>query len=203
MPTLHGTLQDSKVEDFRQEAESVLLHKSPQRAIHEAFHEMRRRLQDYSRRQVGAIKNKPKLSEGQVTEIFRDEGHGFLKTSLMATSEALCVPDRFPGPGPGAWTGPPLQLGSIAGLRVDRGVGDQAGGNALNRRAHNNPASIAKNVSRSMRGYLIVSSLLGGAISVVGVWMAGAFGFVPGPSIILLGVSLFLVSLVIGRKKGM
>jgi ABC-type Mn2+/Zn2+ transport system permease subunit len=66
-----------------------------------------------------------------------------------------------------------------------------------------NPASIAKNVSRSMRSYLIVSSLLGGAISVVGVWMAGAFGFVPGPSIILLGISLFLVSLVIGRKKAM
>jgi hypothetical protein len=43
-PTLHGTLQDSKVEDFRQEAESVLLPESPQRAIHEAFHEMRRRL---------------------------------------------------------------------------------------------------------------------------------------------------------------
>lgn len=65
------------------------------------------------------------------------------------------------------------------------------------------PASIAKNVSRSMRGYVIVSSLLGGAISVVGVWMADAFGFVPGPAIILLGVSLFLLSLVIGRKKAM
>ena len=65
------------------------------------------------------------------------------------------------------------------------------------------PASIAKNVSRSMRGYVIVSSLLGGAISVAGVWMADAFGFVPGPAIILLGVSLFLLSLVIGRKKAM
>jgi ABC-type Mn2+/Zn2+ transport system permease subunit len=54
-----------------------------------------------------------------------------------------------------------------------------------------------------MRGYVIVSSLLGGAISVAGVWMAGAFGFVPGPSIILLGVSLFLVSGVIGRKNAM
>ena len=56
----------------------MLLKGSPQRAIHEAFHEMRRRLQDYSRRQVGAIKNKAKLSEEQVTEIFPDEGHGFL-----------------------------------------------------------------------------------------------------------------------------
>ena len=80
-PTLHGTLQDIKTEDSRQEAESVLLHKSPQRAIHEAFHEMRRRLQDYSRRQEGAVKNKPKLSDGQVKEIFPNEGYGFLETT--------------------------------------------------------------------------------------------------------------------------
>ena len=80
-PTLHGTLQDTKTEASRQEAEAVLLHKNPQRAIHEAFHEMRRQLQDYSRRQVGAVKNKPKLSEGQVKEIFLNEGHGFLETA--------------------------------------------------------------------------------------------------------------------------
>ncbi len=50
MPTLHGTLQDIKTEDSGQEADSVLAHKSPQVAIHKAFHVMRRRLQDYSRR---------------------------------------------------------------------------------------------------------------------------------------------------------
>ena len=32
-PTLHGALQDAKVEKSRREAESVLLHKSPERAI--------------------------------------------------------------------------------------------------------------------------------------------------------------------------
>jgi ribosome-associated translation inhibitor RaiA len=56
-PTLHGTLQDMKAEQSRRETESVLTHKSPQRAIHEAFHEMRRRLQDYSRKQEGAVKS--------------------------------------------------------------------------------------------------------------------------------------------------
>lgn len=81
MPVLHGTLQDLKTEDSRQEAESVLAHKSPQRAIHEAFHEMRRRLQDYSRRQEGVVKNKPKLSEGEVKEILPNEGYGFLQTT--------------------------------------------------------------------------------------------------------------------------
>jgi cold shock CspA family protein/ribosome-associated translation inhibitor RaiA len=81
MPSLHGTLQDIKVEDSRQEAESVLVHKSPQRAIHEAFHEMRRRLQDYSRRQEGAVKSIQKMAEGTVKEIFPNEGCGFLETT--------------------------------------------------------------------------------------------------------------------------
>jgi zinc transport system permease protein len=63
------------------------------------------------------------------------------------------------------------------------------------------PASIAKNLSRSMRAYIVVSAVLGGAISTIGVWIAGAFHLLPGPSIILLGVGLFLVSLVVGRKR--
>ena len=63
------------------------------------------------------------------------------------------------------------------------------------------PASIAKSFSRSMRQYVITSSLLGGAVAVAGVWIAETFRFLPGPSIILLGVSLFLLSLPAGRKK--
>jgi ABC-type Mn2+/Zn2+ transport system permease subunit len=63
------------------------------------------------------------------------------------------------------------------------------------------PASIAKNVSPSMRVYLVVSAVLGGAISVVGVFLAEAFGYPPGPSIVLLGVAVFLLSLVVGPKK--
>jgi ABC-type Mn2+/Zn2+ transport system permease subunit len=62
------------------------------------------------------------------------------------------------------------------------------------------PAAVAKNVSRSMRGYVILSALLG-AISVGGMWMADALGLLPGPSIILFGVALFLLSLVAGRKR--
>jgi cold shock CspA family protein/ribosome-associated translation inhibitor RaiA len=80
-PTLHGTLQDIKTEKSGKEAESVLEHKSPQGAIHEAFHEMRRRLQDYSRKQVGFVKNIQKMGEGTVKEVFPDEGYGFLETT--------------------------------------------------------------------------------------------------------------------------
>jgi len=80
-PTLHGALQDTKAEKSRQEAESVLLHKTPQRAIHEAFHEMRRRLQDYARRQDGFVKSTSKLAEAEVKEVFPDQGYGFLETA--------------------------------------------------------------------------------------------------------------------------
>jgi cold shock CspA family protein/ribosome-associated translation inhibitor RaiA len=81
MPTLHGALQDAKADKSRKEAASVLLHKTPQRAIHEAFHEMRRRLQDYSRRQVGFVKSPQKMAQGAVKEIFPDQGYGFLETA--------------------------------------------------------------------------------------------------------------------------
>ena len=63
------------------------------------------------------------------------------------------------------------------------------------------PAAVAKNVSRSMRSYIMLSSLLGGAISVGGMWMAEALRFLPGPSIILFGMGMFLLSLAFGRKK--
>jgi zinc transport system permease protein len=63
------------------------------------------------------------------------------------------------------------------------------------------PAAVAKNVSRSMRGYVILSALLGGVISVGGMWVAEALRFLPGPSIILFGVGLFLLSLTVGRKS--
>jgi ABC-type Mn2+/Zn2+ transport system permease subunit len=63
------------------------------------------------------------------------------------------------------------------------------------------PAAVAKNVARSMRGYVVVSALLGGAISVGGMWMADAFRLLPGPSIVLFGVGLFVLSLIIGLKR--
>lgn len=47
----------------------------------------------------------------------------------------------------------------------------------------------------------MLSALLGGAISVGGMWIAEALRFLPGPSIILFGMGLFLVSLACGRKK--
>ena len=62
------------------------------------------------------------------------------------------------------------------------------------------PASIAKNISRSMSGYIIISALFGGFTSLFGVTLASKMGFLPGPTIILLGIGLFAVSLFFTRK---
>lgn len=61
------------------------------------------------------------------------------------------------------------------------------------------PASIAKNTTRSMSGYMMLSAILGSAISVIGVLLASFFGFLPGPTIILTGIVLFITSLLICR----
>ncbi|HWE50687.1 MAG TPA: metal ABC transporter permease [Bryobacteraceae bacterium] len=63
------------------------------------------------------------------------------------------------------------------------------------------PAAIARNVSRSMRAYLIISALLGGVVAVGGMWMADSLRLLPGPSIILFGVGAFVASLAIRRQK--
>ena len=62
------------------------------------------------------------------------------------------------------------------------------------------PASISKNISRSMTGYIVMSALLGGLISFFGVVFASRMGFIPGPTIIILGVGLFAVSLFFVKK---
>lgn len=62
------------------------------------------------------------------------------------------------------------------------------------------PAAIAKNVARSMKGYIILSALLGGGVSFFGVILANYFKLLPGPTIILFGVGLFVISLTLVKK---
>ena len=80
LPSLHGTLKDTQETRSRREAASVLAHKTPKRAIHEAFEEMARRLQDYTRRQNGSVKSRQRMQEATVKEILPGEGYGFLET---------------------------------------------------------------------------------------------------------------------------
>jgi len=80
IPSLHGTLEDMQTQKSRCEAKSVLVHKNPKRAIHEAFQEMGRQLQDYARRQEGVVKAKQGMQDAVVKEILPEEGYGFLET---------------------------------------------------------------------------------------------------------------------------
>ena len=57
------------------------------------------------------------------------------------------------------------------------------------------PASIAKNICRTMRGYMVASTLLGGVIATAGVIGAASLRLLPGPTIVLFGATLFLLSL--------
>lgn len=63
------------------------------------------------------------------------------------------------------------------------------------------PAAVAKNLSRSMGGYMILSSIIGGGVAVVGVLISANIGFLPGPMIILSGSFLFLASLFFVKKN--
>lgn len=51
-----------------------------------------------------------------------------------------------------------------------------------------------------MKGFIVASIFLGGSISVTGLFIAETFSFLPGPSIILFGIALFLISLVFPRS---
>jgi len=57
------------------------------------------------------------------------------------------------------------------------------------------PASVAKNFSRSVAAYMVASVLLGSLSAVTGVVISKEVGLLPGPTIILFGVVLFVGSL--------
>lgn len=99
VPSLHGTLEDLQTQKSRREARSVLSHKTPKRAIHEAFQEMARRLQDYARRQNGVVKTKQRIEEGVVKEILPEDGFGFLETDdgrEIYFNQASVLASHFP-----------------------------------------------------------------------------------------------------------
>jgi len=81
-PTLHAGLQDIDVERKTKESEPHRERRDARRAIHEAFHEMRRRLQDYVRVQKPReqAKEREGLLIGKVIRLSPDEGFGFLET---------------------------------------------------------------------------------------------------------------------------
>lgn len=63
------------------------------------------------------------------------------------------------------------------------------------------PAAVARNCTRSMRSYLVLATIMGSVTAVVGVIAAQYFGILPGPTIILFGVALFVMSLLVRRDR--
>jgi cold shock CspA family protein len=67
------------VQSTRKQDEPDRVHKYPAVAIRDAFDVARRRLQDYVRRQRGAVKLHVPSPEGRVARLFPSEGYGFLE----------------------------------------------------------------------------------------------------------------------------
>jgi ABC-type Mn2+/Zn2+ transport system permease subunit len=57
------------------------------------------------------------------------------------------------------------------------------------------PASVARNLTVSAKRYIIMSTIIGGAMSTLGTIIAYRFGWIPGPTIVPLGSALFILSL--------
>ncbi len=80
-PTRRGTARQSGELGMRKHLEIREPHKGIRMAIHEAFKEAGRRLQDYARRQRGDVKSIDVLPRARVTQLFPDKDSGFLITA--------------------------------------------------------------------------------------------------------------------------
>ena len=61
------------------------------------------------------------------------------------------------------------------------------------------PASVARNSAFSFKQYMLASSAAGAVIAAIGAIAAHWFGWLPGPTIVLLGSGLFVLSLAFSR----
>jgi len=80
-PSLHATAKDTADERASKKMELRPERKNPARAVHDAFGEMRRRLQDYARKQRGDTKTSEEPQEAaRVVQLVPDENYGFCAT---------------------------------------------------------------------------------------------------------------------------
>ena len=79
-PSLHSRQQDVQEEEFTKDREIERSHKHLQVAIREAFDTMRRKLQDYARRQRQDVKTHDGKPRGRVCRLYPDDGYGYIET---------------------------------------------------------------------------------------------------------------------------
>jgi cold shock CspA family protein/ribosome-associated translation inhibitor RaiA len=80
-PVRHSALERMEVANGQKELEVDAPHKDLYVAIRDAFAAARRRLQDYARRQRGAVKVHDVVPQARVLKLFPEEGYGFLETA--------------------------------------------------------------------------------------------------------------------------
>lgn len=78
-PSLHRRLKDVEEDAHRKEAEIESVHRYAAVAIREAFDAARRRLEDFAREQRGAVKTHDIPAHGEVVEISKADGYGFIQ----------------------------------------------------------------------------------------------------------------------------
>jgi cold shock CspA family protein len=79
-PSLHGSTQQTETEKRRKQQEIAAPHKDIYVAIRDAFKATRRQLQDYARKQSGAVKHHEPAPHARVSRLFPEEGYGYLET---------------------------------------------------------------------------------------------------------------------------
>jgi len=80
-PSLHDSIQQTEIEKRKKEQEIAAPHKDIYVAIRDAFKATRRQLQDYARKQSGAVKHHEPAPHARVSRLFPEEGYGYLETS--------------------------------------------------------------------------------------------------------------------------
>ncbi|MGH9854357.1 MAG: cold shock domain-containing protein, partial [Blastocatellia bacterium] len=79
-PSLHGSIQQIETEKRRKGQEIAAPHKDIYVAIRDAFKATRRQLQDYARKQGGAVKHHKLAPHARVSRLFPEEDYGYLET---------------------------------------------------------------------------------------------------------------------------
>jgi cold shock CspA family protein/ribosome-associated translation inhibitor RaiA len=78
-PSLHATTQDMDAQRITRDAETDPERKHALVAVHEAFDIARRQLQDYARRQRGAVKTPARQPRGRVVQLFPTDEYGYIE----------------------------------------------------------------------------------------------------------------------------
>jgi cold shock CspA family protein len=78
-PSLHGRLKDFEEEEHHKDTEIESVHRHAAVALREAFDVARRRLEDVAREQRGAVKTHEVPAHGEVVELERADGYGFIQ----------------------------------------------------------------------------------------------------------------------------